>query len=521
MGKILDKVLDVFSSEERRIRQQALRALQQNPHFQKRMSALAGGYYRGERRGRSLGEWKTSEADANEMLSQSLNDLRNDSNDLNANNAMGAGIIKTFVTNVVGTGLQLSPSIDHDLLGLTPEAADELQAQIEREWDLFIRDCDITRQSKWGELQQIVLRSCLLSGDIFCNLPFRDRPGITYGLCLNLIEGQRICNPNQQVDKEDLIMGVEIDGNGAPVRYHYAKGLGFGKKVDWRTLKAFDSEGNRMVLHVFRKERANQMRGVPILAPIIELVKKIDTYSQAEVDAAVINAFFTVFIKKRAPEAGGNLLDNVTNMGAETGASASDKDIKLGSATIVELFEDEEGIDLADPQRPNANFEAFFSAICSEIAIGVGLPKEVVMKSFNASYSASRGAIIEAVKTFQEWARFMIDEFCQPVYEAFLLEAVTIGRLRLPGFLDDPLKRMAYCAADWIGVEQAELDPMKAVKAAQGRIDAGISNQIIETQARGKDFRKVTRGRDRARRIAGAPESTTAGSPGAPAPETI
>lgn len=510
MGKFIDRVLDAFSSEERRAREQAFKALRSNPAYQKKLDAIAGGYYRGERRGRTLGEWRTSEADANELLTHSLSDLRNDSNDLYVNNAIGSGIVKTYVTNVVGTGLQLSPSIDYEYLGLSLDQADELQAQIEREWQLFIRDCDVTRQSKWGELQQIVLRSCLLSGDIFVNLPFRKRAGVTYETCLNLIEGQRVCNPGMAGDTESMIMGVEIDRDGSPFRYHYAKGLGLGKKKEWRILRVFDSVGNRMVLHVFRKERANQLRGAPILAPIIELVKKLDTYSQAEVDAAVINAFFTVFIKKRAPQPGGNILDGVSNMADETGATASDKDLKLGSATIVELFEDEEGIDLADPQRPNANFTAFFEAIVSEIAVGVGLPREVVMKAFNASYSASRGAILEAVKVFKEWEQFMVDEFCQPVYEAFLWEAVSTGRINAPDFLVDPLVRMAYCAADWIGVEQAELDPMKAANAAEKRMNIGVSNQIIETQARGRDFRKVVRGAKRAQRLSGQNAQTSA-----------
>ncbi len=511
MGKIIDALLDTFSSEERRAREQLARAFRESPKFQKaleRVKNLAGGYYRGERRGRTLGEWVTSEADANELLSPSLTDLRNDSNDLYTNNGLAAGAVNTFVTN--SAVLTLSPNVDFEALGQTAEWADEWNANAEREWLLFVKDCDLLRQSNWHELCQIVMRSRLISGDVFVNLPMIRRKGVTYRTCLNLIEGQRVSNPNMAPDKPSLIMGVELDNNGAPVRYHYSTGGQYGTVKAWNTLNAYDANGERQVLHVHRKHRPNQLRGVPFLAPVIELIKKIDTFTQAELDAACINAFFTVFIKKRAPGSGTSPFDAVTNMGAETGATSSDKDIKLGAGTIVELFPDEEGVDLADPKRPNANFEAFFKAISGEIAMGLNIPREVLMKAFDASYSASRGAVIEALKAFREEQESQIADFCQPIYEAFMYEAVLSGRIEAPGFLDDPLARMAYCSAEWIGQEQAELNPLDSVNAAEKRIALGISNEIIETSARGQNYAKVQRGAQRAQRMRGADARTDA-----------
>ena len=497
MGKRLDKVLDVLSSEKRRLREEALRAYRSSDHWKKQINNLSGGYYRGNRKGRMLGEWSTTGADANEMLAHSISDLRNDSHDLFVNNPIATGIVNTYVTNVVGAGLSLCPAVDHEFLGMTEDEADALHKQINREWKLFTKNCDITRQSSWPEQQQVVLRTTILSGDIFANLPLIERKHTPYETAVNLIEGHRVCNQNNTPDTDSLIMGIQIDSNGTPVKYHYYKGTRL--KKTWHELKAFDSNGDRLVLHIFRKWRTNQMRGAPLLAPIIEVVKKLDTYSQAEVDAAVINAFFTVFIKKKS--SGENPLDVVTNMGDETGATGSDKDLKLGSGLIVELFDDEEGIDVADPNRPNQNFEAFFRAIVSEIAVGVNLPYEIVMKQFQSSYSASRGAIIEAIKVFNEWENFLVTEFCQPVYEAFFQEAVIKGRIDAPKFFDDPLAKMAYCNAEWIGQEQAELDPMKAANAAEKRINIGISNEIIETQARGRDYANVVSGQKRAKRL--------------------
>lgn len=501
---LLDRVVGAFSPE-RAARRMAFRALTGSSGWGialDRIKNLAGKspYYRGSRKGRLLGDWVTDSGTANEHIKVSLDDLRNDSNDLVANNAIAGGAIDTYVTNVVGTGIVPFPAIDYQFLGMTEDEAEKWQDTVEREFKLFAKTCDCTRTRSFAEITGLILRSYLTNGDVFCNLPMLKRDGIVYETALNLIEGHRISTKIGLIESPTLIMGVELDENGTPEAYQYSSVISFGKALEWRTLKAFDDKGNPLILHIFRKKRVDQNRGIPILAPIIELVKKLDTYSQAEVTAAVINSFFTVFIKKRAVD-DDNALDVVSKLGGETGAKSTDDDLALGEGNIVELLEDEDGIDLADPKRPNVNFENFFKAVVSQIALGLNLPFEVLLKQFQSSYSASKGAVIEATKVFDEVERFLVDSFCQPVYEAFLFEAVTTGRIAAPGFTSDPLIRQAYSIAEWVGPAQNELDPVKGAKAAEARIANGTSNVIIETAKSGRDYARVVAGAARAKRI--------------------
>lgn len=46
----------------------------------------------------------------------------------------------------------------------------------------------------------------------------------------------------------------------------------------------------------------------------------------------------------------------------------------------------------------------------------------------------------------REW---LTKDFCRPVYEIWLTEAVARGRIVAPGFLTDPLIRQAYLASEW------------------------------------------------------------------------
>ena len=61
--------------------------------------------------------------------------------------------------------------------------------------------------------------------------------------------------------------------------------------------------------------------------------------------------------------------------------------------------------------------------------------------------------------------QWLVERFCQPVYETWLAEAVALGRINAPGFFMDPIIRAAWCKAEWLGPVQGQLDPTKEVKA--------------------------------------------------------
>lgn len=60
---------------------------------------------------------------------------------------------------------------------------------------------------------------------------------------------------------------------------------------------------------------------------------------------------------------------------------------------------------------------------------------------------------------------WFVNDFCQPVYEAWLAEALARGRINAPGFFDDILTRSIWCGARWDGPAQTQLDPLKEAKS--------------------------------------------------------
>ena len=248
----------------------------------------------------------------------------------------------------------------------------------------------------------------------------------------------------------------------------------------------------RDTTHVMNRERIGARRGVPILAPVIEALKQLGRYTEAELDAAVVQGFQAMIIQKPMESAEiplGEVGDAGEDTDAEFAQSKNKGEIKLGPGAIVDLAPGEEMKSFL-PSRPNATFDGFVNAIAKQIGTALELPHELLLKQFTASYSASRAALLEAWKSFDQQRDWMTEKMCQPVYEEWLSEAVALGRIDAPGFFVDPIIRKAYCAAQWYGPTQGQLDPVKEVEAAELRVRYGFSTRAREAmELTGTDIR--------------------------------
>ena len=129
--------------------------------------------------------------------------------------------------------------------------------------------------------------------------------------------------------------------------------------------------------------------------------------------------------------------------------------------------------------------------MAKHIGAALEIPTEILLKSFTASYSASKGALSEAWKMFKMYREWLINDFCQPVYEEWLCEAVAKGRISAPGFFEDEAIRHAYSGAEWNGPAQGMLDPVKEVNAAVTRIENGLSSREREAmEINGSSFKE-------------------------------
>lgn len=444
-----------------------------------------------------------------------LSTLRNRSADLYCNSPIGSAALNVARNNTIGAGLKVSPKIDYRTLGITAEQAKEWQRNTQREFELWASStsCDLYRKNNFYDMQDVIYLSYLMDGDGWAQLKYRPPlPDNPYCLRVQLFEAARVCNPysvsaygtapymvevKNPKNGNRIVNGVEINGDGAVVAYWIASRVpldlaNLSQELYWVRVEAFGRRTARPnVLQISHEERPEQYRGVPYLAPVIEIIKQISRYANAELVAAVIKSYFAIFFTSKTGETN-DIMDVMDGTGGEK-LSYDEKreildgiDLAAGSANLLP-----EGIDVkaVDGSRTMSTFEPFTNALITQVGAALNIPADVLMSRFQASYSASRGALLQAAALFKTRRVWFVRDFCQPVYEAWLAEAVAIGRVRAPGFGTDPLITKAWSKADWFGPVMGMLDPVKEVTGAALRRKYGFSSGEREAaELTGSDY---------------------------------
>lgn len=430
-----------------------------------------------------------------------LVDQRCDSRELVRSNGIAASAINTNVTRAVGTGLALTPQPRRDILGWSEEQAREWSMLVRAEFSLFADspECDLAGVQNFYDKQDLVLRAALESGDCFTLLPDGARTAtMPYALRLQTLEADRCGNEGARQDSDTMAGGIRLGPGGRHDGYfiydrHPGSLFGAGSRFAGRWYGRVGPSGRRIMLHHFKQLRPEQPRGVPYLAPVMALFQDLDTYSDAEIKAAVAAATIALLSKSKtgAPDPISAAAEG--NDGSSTPPPATDASaIRLKAGSIVGLLPDEE-FDSFNPGRPNPNFAGFVDAVLDQLGAGTFIGREMLMKRYSTSYVAARAAYLDAWKHLLGMrTTIVVRTFSQPVYETVLAEGVATGRIPAPGFFADPLIRWAYTRAMWTGDSQGSINPKDEVKAFVDAVDNRLcSRERAEWELFGTDWNET------------------------------
>lgn len=417
---------------------------------------------------KSLRKWYTVAADANkDFSSETQKTLRDRCRDAYRNYALARSAVNRVCLNSINVGLKLQSRLNFEKLGITHEKAIEYERLIEERFNNWCKHCDIEDSLNFGEMQYLLLASMLISGDVFVNTLF-----VNNKLRLQAIEGDRVCNPNFEMDNSKLMRGVQFGQYGNPIYYHIMTKHPNSDLMDmeykWKKYSIYgEYTGLKRLFHIWNKAgegRPGLVRGVPFLAPVLESLRQLELYSEAELTAAVISGYFSVFVKTESPQ---GLPSTMTQSTYEE----ENNQISLAPGAIVNLLPGE-SIDTSNPTRPNSNYGEFVKDIAIQIGSALGIPYEVLIQHFTSSYTAARGALLQAWALFKNYRQLIVNQFCQPIFELWLEHQIQIGELDILEYAE---KKHLFQEATWIGNAQGSIDPTKDINAAKERINLGVS----------------------------------------------
>jgi lambda family phage portal protein len=437
--------------------------------------------------------WNPPDASADEAILPALSALRNQSHDLDRNEAIARGAVENTVSNVVADGLRPQAKLDHQVLGIPEQKAREFEKAAERIFALHASSVysDFTRSNPFGINQAIALRSVLLDGDCLILKRYKPGPGAILGTCIQIIEGSRLRNPDFGGADKDIREGVELNEDGEAVAYHIVNRDRLQTLQPERTIRIprFDADGNPIALHVFHSRLPGQTRGEPFLAPVVERFKQLSRYTESEIMAAVISAFFSVFVTSEGHGPFGDRKD--IHLASRQANMQTRSKEKFGSGMLLNMLPGEK-VETLTPGRPNANYQPFIQAVLQQIGMGLSIPFEVLTQNFQSSYTAARAALLEAWKFVMIRRAWTVSKICQPFYEWALGEAVAKGMLSAPDF-SNVVKRRIYTSAEWVGPSMPSIDRLKDAKADETRLSTQTASRRSIVEGEGRDFEKLQR----------------------------
>ena len=427
--------------------------------------------YAGARSSRLTSDWVTSSTSADSEIKSSFKALRNRARQLCRDNDYARQAVRAIQNNVIGHGIRHQGQVRMLRGGRLDEA---LNGQIHEQWERWMHKsrCDVSGLLGFHDMERLLVRSLAESGEVFVRMIRRPFGDSRVPFALQVLEPDYLIDDDVPMARDGNIvrMGIEVDGYLRPQAYHfYANHPGDVYAGNTRTNAKRIRVPADEVIHLFMPERPGQTRGVTWFASALMRLHMLQGYEEAEVVRARASSALMGFITSPEGElVGDEIYDNERVSDFQPG--------------VFKYLDPGQQVSVPDLNAPDGQLEPFTRSMLRAVAAGVGVSFESISKNFSESnYSSSRLSLLEERDTYRVLQRYMIENFHQPVFEAWLEMAVLSGSLQLPGYESNPDR---YRASRWVPRSWEWVDPQKEADAYKTAVRCGFKTlgQVISEQ---------------------------------------
>ena len=414
-----------------------------------------------------LSTWTTSGSDINTILSSSGGELVRRSRDLVGTNGYARAARRSFVGNVIGTGIMPSSDVQDD----------DLRKQAQELWLQWCKEADADGQSRLYGMQSIAARSLFDAGELF--IRFRSRrqnDGLLVPLQLQMLEPEYLDRTyNVQLSNGNQVKcGIEFNRIGRRVAYHFFRQHpGDGVSVVQNPTRTRVLARN--VLHVYEVERPGQIRGMPMSIAALVKLHQLDKYDDAELMRKNIAALFAGFITDPDGLQGAPF----ANEGAPDSNNQAEAEWEPG---LMQVLRPGQSVEFSNPADVGGNYEAFQFRVILAVSAALGVPYANVSSDYSdVNYSSQRAALLEFQRHLRQFQfDVIVHQFCRPVWERWVESAVLSGALS--GDVVDLKSKVTWIPPKWEWV-----DPLKDRKAEKLAVDAAFKSRSAVIEAEGGD----------------------------------
>lgn len=454
--------------------------------------------------------WSSSNEDVNLILTRELDKMRARSRWLLRNNPHAMGMMNAYISHIVATGLTLQCRVARNIQATDADGNSILEAVEMDAWNDYVE----AQFDQWAEFadarstellpesfiddQELFLRRLIEDGEVFVYLGTdTSLPGVP--LRLMFIEPDSLDLGITESHGSPVVMGVELDEKTyRPIAYHVKQGTteaglyqGPGKTVR--------IDAARM-LHVFKRLRPKQVRGIPHLAVVMQKFFDLDEWTDAELLGNKIAACFGVMIE--LPNADGTP-SALTPEDDSRAKDAEGNPLSTIEPGMIGYMPEGAKVNVLNPQKPGATFEMFAKYQLKSIGAGtLGGISYPAMTRDTAGQTFAGGRLAQQMdyQAFRPFQEFVARKFCVPVYRRWLAMAVLSRTVIAPGYFENPRfwEACEFMPPGW----SRGVNPLQDAKASIASMEAGITTLAEECAFNGKDWKRQLRLAGKIKRMA-------------------
>jgi len=489
--------------------------------------ATVGGFDGASKISRELALWNPMSQSADGEMLPDKERLDARGRDMTRNDGFAHGAANTFKDSIVGGMYLLNARPKLEVLKEVSPAfndawAEEFQRVVETKWNLYAESpmcwLDASRELSFTGLVRMAISQWALGGEALATAEWiktSDRP---YKTAIQMVDTDRLSNPQGRMDDRSLRGGVERDYHGAPAAYHIRRShpSDFDPNAySWRRVPVRTPWGRTQVIHLKDAMRPEQTRGVSDMVSVLKQMRMTSKFSDIMLQNAVVNATYAAVIESDLPPAEAFAAlgegssqqwaeDYLTGVAEYTGQS---RNLHLDGAKIAHLYPGSK-LKMLNAGQPGGVGTVFEESLLRKIAAGLGLSYEQFTKDFTkTNYSSARATMGETGKRMAAIKTMMADRFATTLYQLWLEEAISSGEVPLPAgvkknFFYKGQNKDAISSCSWIGASKGQIDELKETQAAVMRINTGLSTYEDEANRLGKDWRETFEQRSREQKYA-------------------
>jgi lambda family phage portal protein len=465
--------------------------------------------------GGEIALWRPPLASADVSVLRDARMVRARARDLVRNNPIAKNAVRMNRDAVSGSGLKLALAIDWRTLGLSDiEAAAEWQDHVTRLWEAYAEGVDFAADARrlrtFSQLFMLADQTDYVDGECLAVIEMKPS-ALGYQTCLNLIDIDRLENPNGRFDDERLRAGIERDVYGEPVAYHIREGhpsdVASLKGLAWKRVERQTPWGRPIVLHSFEHQRPEMTRGISEFASAIVPMKMLSKYTETELQSAIAQAGYAAVIKTELDWASamavigaqaksmgtGNPLSDIVSAHTLAAADyAKKREIRYQGVDIPHLLPNE-SLEVIRPSHPNSVFADFENAFIRQLAAGLGVEAHELGKNYReVNYSSARAALLAVWRTYLTRRRRLVAQIAMPFFGAWLEEAVALGAVPLPkGVASFQAAKPYLVRGTFIAWGKPMIDPLKERQGQQLGVQMGVETLEDIAADSGRNWRDM------------------------------